>query len=171
MASKKTGGKFKPGSNVDFTPIIPKFLQGRMDPAPKRRSTDDSDDEDGKPVILGMPEGKERPDMEDEAPTIVADDEIMALLAKQEVVVADGKLERKAAEQESSKAPKDDSVIEFGTKSRAKKVAATEKPITTNTNEDSNTKKRPSNSNAETNLKEKREVKKKMLSFDDEEDI
>lgn len=169
MASRKPAGKIKPGANIDFTPVIPKFLQGRMESAPKRRNPDDSDDEDNKPVILEMPEGKDRPELEDEAPTIVADDDILALLAKQEVVLGEGKLERKQPESEKLSGPKDEDEVAFGAKSRAKK---TEKPAAESIAEDdSKTKKRPSASDPEHNLPKKREAKKKMLSFDDEEDI
>lgn len=172
MASRKPAGKFKPGANVDFTPIIPKFLQGRMESTPKRRNHDDSDDEENRPAILEMPEGKDRPELEDEAPTIVADDDIMALLAKQEVVVGEGKLERKKTETAKPDGPKDEEEVSFGAKSRAKKTAPVEKPATdSDSKADANDKKRPSASDPEQNLPKKREAKKKMLSFDDEEDI
>lgn len=172
--SKKNagGGKLKPGASIDFTPVIPKFLQGRMDSGPKKK---DDDDEDAPTIVYDMPEGKERPDMEGEGPTIVADDEIMALLAKQELVLVDGKLERKESEKSEKKEENDDSVVEFGKRSRAKKSAndsasnkvdGDNKPAN-----DANPKKRASNSNAEDNNPKKREAKKKMLSFDDEEDI
>lgn len=172
MASRKPTGKSKPGANVDFTPIIPKFLQGRMSAEPKRRNPNDSDDEDSKPVILEMPEGKDRPDLEDEAPTIVADDDIMALLAKQEVVVVDGKLQKKAVDTEQPEAPKGDAAVEFGARPRAKKAAVSNKlNIEEEKEGDAKNKKRPSISDPETNLNKKREAKKKMLSFDDEEEV
>ena len=175
MASRKPAGKFKPGSNVDFTPVIPKFLQGRMESNDKIRCADDSDGERREPRKLEMPEGKERPDLEDEAPTIVADDEIMALLEKQQVVVGDGKLEFKVEQTAGAKVTGNDSVVEFGTKARAKKSApstasapekSTEKAVA-----DKNTKKRSAQTDVESSNPVKRAEKKKMLSFDDEEDL
>jgi hypothetical protein len=174
MASRKGPGKFKPGANIDFTQVVPKFLQGRMENTPKPRNADDSDDENSKPTYVDVPEGKERPDREDEAPTIVADPEIMDLLAKQEFELVDGKLERKVQEQMETTLPKDDSDPIFGKKARVKKAAH---DVASKSSEDGkdisiekNMKKRPASSDPEANNPSKRAEKKK-LSFDDEENI
>lgn len=175
MASRKQGGKLKPGANIDFTPIVPKFLQGRMEGSNKRREDDDLERETGDEITKKALEGKERPEMEDEAPTIVADDDIMALLEKQQVVVGDGKLEFKGEQTVEPKAQNDDSIVEFGAKPRSKKVATVARNNPDSTIEkavdDKNTKKRPASADAEASNPVKRAEKKKMLSFDDEEDL
>lgn len=175
MSNHRGPSKKKPGANVDFTPVIPKFLQGMIKPNPKPREEGDSDGDDSKPTLVDLPKGKERPDLEDEAPTIVADDEILALLAKQEHKLVDGKFERISTAQDDSQARNDDSAVEFGKKARPKKAGldSTQKSSSTatTTSNDKETKKRPAETNAETLNPTKRVEKKKMLSFDDEEDL
>jgi hypothetical protein len=175
MSNHKGPSKYKPGTNVDFTPVIPKFLQGRMRPSAQPRRDDDSDGDEAKPTFLDLPEGTERPNLEDEAPTIVADDDILALLAKQEVVVADGKLERKSPGTIDAKDGKDENVVEFGKRSRPRKAALSSGSHSSesvkSTTSDINTKKRPSETDPESGNPTKRPEKKKLLSFDDEEDL
>lgn len=171
------GGKAKrtPNANVDFVQIIPKFLQGKMSATPKPKDLDDTDDDSAPTLVVQEPERPDRPDLEDEAPTIVADDDVMALLAKQELVYSDGQLVRKEASSTTESEPTTaDDAVEFGKKKKkaiAEPSQASKDGDKVDKSKESSKKRIAEGEPSGTPSSKKKIAQKTKLSFDDEEDV